>query len=203
MADTIRGLTVEIGADATTFNKTMSAARKEAKSTQSELNALQKSLELKFDADKFARAQKVAQQAIDQTAANADALRRRLAYLEETGNIDTDAYRKLQSELAKTELQGQQLQQQLEKLNTVKFTALANEAQKVSTAISGVGKALTPLSTLAASAVAGLGAMGVKAVATADSVATLATQYGTTAEAIQRFDYVALQTDVASEDLYK
>ena len=108
MADNIRGLTVEIGADASSFNKEMSSMRKAAQASQTELNALQKSLELKFDADKFARAQKVAQQAIDQTAANADTLRRRLAYLEESGNIDTDAYRKLQSELAKAELQGQQ-----------------------------------------------------------------------------------------------
>ncbi len=81
----------------------MSSMRKSAQASQTELNALQKSLELKFDADKFARAQKVAQQAIDQTAANADALRRRLSYLEETGNIDTDAYSKLQAEVAKTE----------------------------------------------------------------------------------------------------
>lgn len=203
MADNIRGLTVEIGADASSFNKEMSSMRKAAQSSQTELNALQKSLELEFDSEKFARAQKVAQQAIDQTAANADTLRRRLEYLEQTGNIDTDAYRKLQSELAKTELQGQQLQQQLEKINNIKFTALANEAQKASTAISGVGKALSPLSALAAGAVAGLGALGLNAVSTADNVATLATQYDTTAEAIQRFDYVALQTDVAAEDLYK
>ena len=71
MADNIRGLTVEIGADASSFNKEMSSMRKAAQASQTELNALQKSLELKFDADKFARAQKVAQQAIDQTAANA------------------------------------------------------------------------------------------------------------------------------------
>ena len=150
MADNIRGLTVEIGADASSFNKEMSSMRKAAQASQTELNALQKSLELKFDADKFARAQKVAQQAIDQTAANADVLRRRLAYLEESGNIDTDAYRKLQAELAKTELQGQQLQQQLEKINDIKFTQLGNQVSKVGGAITGVGQALTPLSTLAA-----------------------------------------------------
>ena len=157
MADNIRGLTVEIGADASTFNKELKNARNEAKATQTELNALQKSLELKFDADKFARAQKVAQQAIDQTAATADLLRRRLAYLEESGNVDTDAYRKLQAELAKTELQGQQLQQQLEKINTIKFTQLGNQVSKVGDAITGVGQALTPLSTLAAAGVTALG----------------------------------------------
>lgn len=58
MADNIRGLTVEIAADATTFNKQMRELRSEAKSSQSELNALQKSLELKFDSATFERAQK-------------------------------------------------------------------------------------------------------------------------------------------------
>lgn len=203
MANSIRGLTVEISADASKFKSEMSQMRKAAQQSQTELNALQKSLELKFDSEKFSRAQKVAQQAIDQTAANAETLRRRLEYLENSGNIDTAEYRELQAQLAKTELQGRQLQKQLEKINAIKFTALGNEVQKVGNGITSAGKALAPFSAAAAGAVVGLGKMGLDAVATADNVATLATQYGTTAEAIQRFDYVALQTDVASENLYK
>ena len=196
MADTIRGLTVEIGADASSFNKEMSSMRKAAQSSQTELNALQKSLELKFDADKFARAQKVAQQAIDQTAANADALRRRLSYLEDTGNIDTDAYRKLQSELAKTELQGQQLQQQLEKINAIQFTQVGNNVSKLSGAISGVGRALTPLSTLAAGAVTGLGALGVTTAATGAEIDDLSLRLGISAEKVQEYQYVTAQCGV-------
>jgi phage-related minor tail protein len=196
MADTIRGLTVEIGADASSFNKEMSSMRKAAQSSQTELNALQKSLELKFDADKFAQAQKVAQQAIDQTAANADALRRRLAYLEDTGNIDTDAYRKLQSELAKTELQGQQLQQQLEKINAIQFTQVGNNVSKLGGAISGVGRALTPLSTLAAGAVTGLGALGVTTAATGAEIDDLSLRLGISAEKVQEYQYVTAQCGV-------
>ena len=196
MADTIRGLTVEIGADASSFNKEMSSMRKAAQSSQTELNALQKSLELKFDADKFAQAQKVAQQAIDQTAANADAWRRRLAYLEDTGNIDTDAYRKLQSELAKTELQGQQLQQQLEKINAIQFTQVGNNVSKLGGAISGVGRALTPLSTLAAGAVTGLGALGVTTAATGAEIDDLSLRLGISAEKVQEYQYVTAQCGV-------
>ncbi len=196
MADNIRGLTVEIGADASSFNKAMSSMRKAAQSSQTELNALQKSLELKFDADKFARAQKVAQQAIDQTAANADALRRRLSYLEETGNVDTDAYRKLQAELAKTELQGQQLQQQLEKINAIRFTQVGNSVSKVGGAISGVGQALTPLSTLAAGATTALGALGVTTAAAGAEIDDLALRLGISAEKIQEYQYVTAQCGV-------
>ena len=74
MAESIRGLTIEISADASGFNKSMNAIRKDAKSSQKELNALQKSLELEYDPSKLERAQKVAQEAIDTTAQQADVL---------------------------------------------------------------------------------------------------------------------------------
>lgn len=203
MADSIRGLTVEISADASKFNKAMTAMRKDAKSSQSELNALQKSLEIEFDGTKFARAQKVAQEAIDKTAEQADALRQRLKFLEESGNADTSHYRQIQSGLAQTELKAQQLEKQLEKLNNLKFEQLGNKVQDVGNKISSVGQALTPLSVEAAATVTGLGALGTKAVSTADDIATLATKYEMSAEALQKFNYVALQTDTSAEDLYK
>lgn len=199
MAENIRGLTVEISADASSFNKEMSSMRKAAQSSQSELNALQKSLEIEFDSDKFARAQKVAQQAIDQTAANAETLRRRLDYLEQSGNVDTDGYRKLQAELAKTELQGQQLERQLEKINAMKFDALASKISNVGNAISGVGRALTPLSTAAGATVAGLGALGVKAASTGAEIDDLSLRLGISAEKVQEWQYIAMQTGVDTE----
>ena len=196
MAESVRGLTVEISADASSFNKEMSSMRKAAQSSQSELNALQKSLELKFDSAKFSRAQKVAQQAIDQTANNADVLRRRLEYLENTGNIDTDQYRKLKSELAKTELQAQQLEKQLEKINQIKFNAISESVTKVGNAISGVGKALTPISAVAGAALTGLSALGIKAAATGGEIDDLSQQLGVSAEKVQEWQYLALQTGV-------
>lgn len=203
MADKIRGLTVEISADASQFNKQMSAVRKEAKSSQAELNALQKSLEMEYDPSKFARAQKVAQDAIDSTAKQAEVLRERLRFLEENGDADTSHYRQIQSELAQTELKAQQLEAQLEKLNNLKFEQLGNKIQGVGDKIQGVGQALTPVSVAAAGTITGLGALGTNAVSAADDIATLATQYDMSAEALQRFNYVALQTDTDSEVLYK
>ena len=55
----------------------------------------------------------------------------------------------------------------------------------------------------AGAAIGALGAMGAKAIKTGDELATLATQYDTSAEAIQKFNYVALQTDVDADNLYK
>lgn len=203
MADKIRGLTVEISADASQFNKQMSAVRKEAKSSKEELTALQKSLDLEFDGEKLARAQKVAQDAIDATAERADVLRERLKFLEESGDADTSHYRQIQAELAKTELEGQQLEKQLEKLNDMKLDRLAEQVKNVGDGFTSAGQALTPLSVAAGATLAGVGALGLSAVSSADEVATLATQYDMSAEALQRFNYVALQTDTDSEVLYK
>lgn len=196
MADSIRGLTVEISADASSFNKEMSQMRKAAQSSQSELAALQKSLDLEFDATKLARAQKVAQDAIDQTAANADVLRRRLEYLEETGNVDTTTYRKLQTELAQTELKGQQLQKQLEKLNTLKFDKLSSRITGVGDKITGAGRALAPFSAAAGTAITAAGALGVKAAATGAQIDDLSLRLGISAEKVQEYQYVTAQAGV-------
>lgn len=199
MADKIRGLTVEIAADATTFNKQMQELRSEAKSSQSELNALQKSLKLKFDSATFERAQKVAQQAIDETAKAAETLRARLAFLEQSGNADTTAYKKWQAELAQTELRAQQLEQQLENINKIKFDAIAKNVSEVGNAISAAGRALTPFSTAAAGAITGLGALGVSAASTGAEIDDLSNQFGVSAETIQEWQYVASQLGVDVE----
>ncbi len=196
MADSIRGLTVEISADASSFNKEMSQMRKAAQSSQSELAALQKSLDLEFDATKLARAQKVAQDAIDQTAANADVLRRRLEYLEKTGNADTSEYRKLQTELAQTELKGQQLQKRLEKLNTLKFDKLSSRITGVGDKITGAGRALAPFSAAAGTAITAAGALGVKSAATGAQIDDLSLRLGISAEKVQEYQYVTAQAGV-------
>lgn len=196
MAESIRGLTVEISADASSFNKEMSSMRKAAQSSQSELNALQKSLELEFDADKFARAQKVAQQAIDQTANNADVLRRRLAYLEDAGNVDTDQYRKLKAELAKTETQAQQLAKQLEKINEIKFDKLSERITNVGNGITKAGQALTPFSAAAAAAVTAAATLGVQTAATGAEIDDLSQRLGISAEKVQEYQYVTAQAGV-------
>ncbi len=202
-ATNIRGITIEVSADAKNFTKSMNAVRKDARSSQKELNALQKSLELEFDSETFARAQKVAQEAIDHTAQQADVLRKRLEHLEKAGKMDTAEYRKIQAELAETELKGKQLHEQLQALNKLNFNQLASKVENVGNKIKGVGQALTPISVASGAALAGLGAIGTKAVSSADEIATLATQYDMTTEALQRFNYIALQTDTDAETLYK
>ena len=203
MANKIRGVSVEISADIKGFNKAISEAKANAKSATKDLTTLQKSLHLDFDDEKFAKAQQVAQTAIDETAKAADTLREKMQYLEQSGNINTDEYIKAQRELNEVELKAAQLKKQLEQINQIKFDHLSQQVTKVGDNIQKAGKALAPFSALATGAITALGAVGKKAVATADDIATLATKYDMSSTALQRFNYVALQTDVQSEDLYK
>lgn len=196
MADSIRGLTVKISADATEFKKEINAVRKDSKSAQAELTALQKSLQLEFDGEKFARAQKVAQEAIDKTAQEAEMLRTRLKQLEESGNVDTSEYRKVQTELAQAETKAQQLQEKLKELNNLKFDKLANNVKSVGDKIQGVGKALTPVSVAAAGAITGLAALGVKTASTGAELDDLSQRLGISAEKVQELKYVAAQAGV-------
>lgn len=196
MADSIRGLTVKISADATEFKKEINAVRKDSKSAQAELTALQKSLQLEFDGEKFARAQKVAQEAIDKTAQEAEMLRTRLKQLEESGNVDTYEYRKVQTELAQAETKAQQLQEKLKELNNLKFDKLANNVKSVGDKIQGVGKALTPVSVAAAGAITGIAALGVKTASTGAELDDLSQRLGISAEKVQELKYVAAQAGV-------
>ena len=196
MADSIRGLTVKISADATEFKKEINAVRKDSKSAQAELTALQKSLQLEFDGEKFARAQKVAQEAIDKTAQEAEMLRTRLKQLEESGNVDTSEYRKVQTELAQAETKAQQLQEKLKELNNLKFDKLANNVKSVGDKIQGVGKVLTHVSVAAAGAITGIAALGVKTASTGAELDDLSQRLGISAEKVQELKYVAAQAGV-------
>lgn len=203
MADTVRGITIEVAADGTKFKKAMTELQGIAKASSAELNTLQKSLKIKFDSETFAKAQKVAQQAIDDTARVADRLRERLQHLEKEGKVETKEYAELRKKLADAEMQAIKLREKLEEINKMRFDAIGQQFKKVGDGIQKAGQALTPFSVAAGAAITSLGALGTKAISSADDIATLATKYDMSATALQRFNYVALQTDTSSEDLYK
>lgn len=199
MSDKIRGLTIEINADAKKFNSQLRGLSKEITTSQQELNALKKSLELEFDNTKFKRAQVVAQEVIDQTAEKAEALRRRLKYLEDGGNVDTDEYRKMQTELAKAELAAQNAKREIEKINQIKLDAVTGKIDKVAAGLEKASSAAKPFSMAAAGVITGLGALGVKAASTGAEIDDLSLRFGVSAEKIQEWQYIAVQSGVDVE----
>lgn len=204
MAESIAGLSVKISADTKDFNKSFKDMKKSTNSMKGEVDALVKSLEMDFDPSKMEKAQKKCQEALDATADQAQILKERLKYLEDGGNIDTSEYKSLEAELAKTELTAQKLEKQLKKLGSMgSLNALGSKIENVGNKITSLGKGVSVVSGVAAGAGAALGKLGLDAVATADDIATLASKYNITATELQRLQYIALQSDVSNESLYK
>lgn len=201
--DKIKGLTVKIGADTSDFIKELKKVDKEINSTQKSATALQKGLELEFDDKRFVQAQKKAQQALTETEQKAEAIRKQLKYLEDTGGVDTEGYEKLQTELASTETKALQLKQQLDKIDELKFKNAVQGIETLGKKIDTLATKTRGLSLASAGALAGATALAKGSIETGDAIQTTADQYNLSAEAIQRWNYIALQSDVSAEQIYK
>lgn len=205
MAEEIRGLNVKFDADFSEFKKNMKSAEKDIGSTQRQLKTLQDSLKIEWDAKKFKQAQQQAQAALDATEQKASILRDRLASIEKAGVTDKnrDEYNYLTEQLDKTELSAQKLHQQLEELDEIRVNNLTKGLDNVTEKLDKAAQKTKGLSVAAGALGAGLVAVGVKTVEHADEIAMLAKKYELSAESLQRFNYIALQTDVKTEAMYQ
>lgn len=203
MAETIKGLTVKIGADTSDFIKELKKVDKEINTTQRTANELQKGLQLEFDSNRFTQAQKKVQQALDTTEAKAKAIREQLKYLEDTGGVDTAGYQKLETELAKTETKALQLREQLEQIDKLKFENTTKNITKLSNGLETAAKKTALVSAAAVGAIAGVWKLGSDAATTGANLQDMADRLDISAEALQRYDYIALQSGVETEQLVK
>lgn len=205
MAEYIEGIKVVFDADYSEFKKQMSQVNKELNNTGKEAKALADSLKLEWDPDKFVKAQQAAQKAIEGTEQKAQILRERLKQMEEAGITEKnrEEYRKWQVELTKTETAVQKLKKQLEDLDKIRLENLGKGFKEFGDKVSQLGQKLTPISATAAGVVASITALTKKTVDYGDEIQTLADKFDLTAEQMQRFQYIAMQTDVENERLTK
>lgn len=190
----VRGVTIPILTDTKQFNQ-------EIKKLTGDAKQLQKSLELEFDNKRFAEAQRLAQQALDKTEKFANSLKDELKKLENEGKVNTDEYQKLQSELLRTESRAVQLKKNLDEINQVKLNHLIDGFKNAGESITKAGQALLPFSAAAGAALGSLAAMGLNTVKYADNLKTMADRVNLSAEALQRWQYIAMQTDVTNDEL--
>ena len=198
-----RSFEFKIGADTSDFIKEMNKADKAVNSFDKQAQKLEKGLQIKFDDSRFVQSQKLMQKALEQTEANAEACRKELKYLEETGQIDSKAYEDIQLQLANAENKAVQLKQRLQELNNLKFTTLGNNIKQVGQNITSLANSMKTISIASGAAVAGLTKVAKDTIKTGDEIATLASKYNLTAEEIQKLQYIAMQSDVADTALYK
>lgn len=196
MAESIKGLSVKIGADTSDFIKGLKKVDKEINLTNKQANELQKGLQLEFDEGRFVEAQRLIRQSLEQTEEKARAIREQLKFLEDTGNVDTDGYKKLQTELYKAENNAILLKQKLEDVNNVKTTGIVDKVKNLVTNLK--------TGTVVAGAVAGaIYKVGKSSAEAGGKIQDFADRLGLTAEEVQRYDYVAMQSGVDTEQLAK
>lgn len=197
-----KSFSVKVGADTKSFMDEMKKADKQIKATQNSAQALDKALAVKYDSKKAVLAQQQFKSALDQTEQKAEALRKQLKILEESGRVDTQDYQVLQTELVKCETNAIKFAQSLEKAKNAKIEELSKKFEDVGNKIEGAGKKLAPFSAAAGGILAGMVKLSKDAVATGDDIATLADKYDMSTTAIQQWQYVAMQSDISSDVLY-
>lgn len=203
MADKIKGLTVKIGADTTDFLRELKKVDKEINATQKTATELEKSLQLEFNANRFTQAQQQVQRALNETNEKAKAIKEQLAYLERTGGIDTDGYQKLQLELAKTETQALKLNEQLKQIDKLKFDNATKSITSLSKGLETAAKKTAILSASAASAIAGIYKLGTSTASAGAELQDYSDRLGVSAEELQRWQYIAMQSGLETEQLTK
>lgn len=157
---------------------------------------LQKSLELKFDGKTYAEAQRMMKEAIERTDSKAISLKNKLRELETAGKVDTTEYQNLNSQLIKTQAEATQLNQKLKEINQIRIDNLVNGFKNVGDSITKAGQALMPFSAAAAGLIASFGAIGFSAVKAGDYIGTTSKQLNISSTALQKWLYIAEQTDV-------
>lgn len=203
MADKIKGLTVKIGADTTDFLRELKKVDKEINSTQRTANELEKSLRLEFNANRFTQAQRQVQKALTETNEKAKAIREQLAYLERTGGIDTEGYQKLQTELAKSETQALKLTEQLKQIDKLKFNNATKGIKDLSDNLGKAAKKTAILSATAVGAIAGIYKLGTSTASAGAELQDYSDRLGINAEELQRWNYIAMQSGLETEQLTK
>jgi len=198
-----KSIEFKIGADTSDFIKSMKKADKEVGSFQKTASYLEQGLKIKFDEGNFKQAQASAQKALELTELKAQKLNEELAYLEKSGKVNTADYNKLETELAKTNTKALQLKQKLDEINALRFTNIAESFTKVGNNITKAGKAMTGLSVAAAAALASIAKLATSAAQNADDINTLSASYNLSTTSIQKWSYIAEQSGIDSEKMYK
>jgi len=194
------GLTIGIDADTKKFNKEIKKMDKSIRQTNTEVFNLSKSLDIKWDAKQFLRAQKLAQDSLEQTEIKVKSLRDRLKFLDETGTDKTSAeYENVQRALSRAEFQAAKFGEKLKEIKDLKIEKLAGQFDKVGKSIENTGKKLLPLSAAAGALLVGFAKIGSSAIEAGDDIATMSTSLNISAEALQRWNFIAEQTDVGTE----
>lgn len=199
----MKSVTIKISSDTKDFLDGQKKIDNEIKKSQKTADNLAKSLESGYDTTKAVAAQKQYQTALQKTEEKAEQLRQKLQVYENDGKIDTVDYSTMLLELAKAKMRAQELKEKLDDVKNADIKAAQSKINDLGDSISGVGQKVKSISMVAAGLIAGGALITKQAAATGAEIDDLSQQLGISAEAIQEWQYVALQSGVDSDVFVK
>lgn len=202
MAGKIRGITIEIGADASKLQTALKEIDKDLSSTKSQLRDVERLLKLDpTNTELLQQKQKLLGDQVKQTSDKLETLKKMQAEMDAQGvDKSSAAYMALQREITSTELYLKDAEKAARNFNAT-LAKVSASAQKVSDAAKNAAEKTRGLSTVAAGALTAVGGLAYKAVTAADDLNTLAKQTGFTTEELQKMQYAADLIDVPMETI--
>ena len=202
MAEKIRGITIELGGDASGLEQALQGVNKEIKNTQDQLKDVERLLKLDpKNTELLAQKQKLLGDQINNAKNKLDSLKKAQATMDANGvDKNSDQYMALQREIISTENELASLESAAKKTSDA-MSGIATAADKVATGAQKVADKTKKLSAAAAGALGAIGGLAIKTAKNADELATLAKQTGFSVEELQKFQYASDLVDVSMEDI--
>lgn len=200
MASTkVRGITIELGADASGLSKALGGVNKEISSTQKQLKDVERLLKLDpTNTELLKQKQELLGKSVEDTKTKLDALKKAqeevAKTLEETGE-GKEQYDALTREIASTEMKLKEAEAAAQSFNATSAKISAT-AQQISDKFGTVAQKTKALSAAAGGALVGLGGLAIKAAQSADELNTMARNTGVSTEELQKMQYAADLIDV-------
>lgn len=206
MADKIRGITIEIGGDTSKLTKSLKDVNSSISSTQKQLKDVDRLLKLDpKNTELLRQKQQLLSKQIEQTKTKVEQLKKVQDEMDAKGiDRNSEQYQALQREIISTDDRLKTLEKDFKNFGSVaaqQIAGVGKELQAVGGKIEGVGQKLKPISAGAAGVEAALVGVGMKAITTADDLATLSQQTGLSTADIQKMQYASELVDVSFEDM--
>lgn len=193
MAGTIKGITIEIGANTQPLNKALEGVNTKSKDLQSELKQVERLLKLDpTNTELLAQKQGLLTNAVGNTKEKLDVLKtaqKQAADQFKNGDIGEEQFRALQREIISTETNLKSLEKQAKTTGTGISTSMTDAGDK----LTSVGK---KMSVASVAITAGVGAATASALESADSLVKLSDKTGLSLESLQELKFVGGQVGV-------
>lgn len=198
----IRGITLEIGGDASGLDKALKGVNDNISETQKQLNDVKRLLKLDpKNTELLAQKQKLLGDNVKNTKEKLDALRKTEQQLKDSGVDENSAqFMALRREIIQTENNLKSLEKEAGDTSNA-LDKIAGVAKKVGDGAGKIANATKKMSTAAGAGVAAIAGLGYKSIVAADDLNTLSKQSGITTEDLQEMQYAADLIDVDTDTI--